>query len=71
MSYITPITKEVLSIFIKEIKKKEVSTNLRKYLIKPLINEVFPYFVVYIIIQTLIILLLIYIIIKLRNQKNL
>lgn len=65
MSYIGPFTKEILDVSIKEFKKKEVRDKLQKNLIDPIFREISlkikPYITVFVIIQLIIILLLIYI----------
>lgn len=65
MSYIGPFTKEILDVSIKELKKKEVRDKLQKNLIDPIFREISskikPYITVFVAIQLIIILLLIYI----------
>lgn len=71
MSYIGPITRDLIDICIKEFKKKENRDKVSIYIIDPVVKEVlkilYPYFGIYLFVQVLTIVLLIYIIFNLRN----
>ena len=66
MSYIGPLTKDLLDACIKEVKKKETKDKIMKNLIDPVVNEFFQRYSVYIssffLIHLIMIILLIYII---------
>lgn len=70
MSYIGPLTQELLNTFAREFKKKETKSKITKNIIDPLANEIahrcYPYMFAHLAIQIAIILLLVYIISILR-----
>ena len=65
---IGPVTSNIVNKLTTEIKKKENKQKIMDYAIKPLLAEVlkscYPYAIVFLFIQVLIIVLLIYIILK-------
>ena len=71
MSYIGPITQDLLEKCAKEIKKKETKEKIMKHLIDPVVNEFFmrysSYITCFMFIHLIIIILLIYII---YNQRK-
>lgn len=73
MSYIGPLTQELLDLCIKEIKRKETREKISSYILDPIFSEVvnryYYYAFVYIIIQILIVVLLLYIIFLLKNKS--
>lgn len=74
MSYIGPLTKEILETCGKELKKKETKDKIMKYAIDPIVNEFFRRYSAYIscfmFIHMIIIILLIYIIYNLKNNVS-
>lgn len=66
MSYIGPLTKELIDNGIKEFRKKENKDRINKYVIDPILSEVMnkvgKYFFIFTLIQITIIILLIYLI---------
>lgn len=66
MSYIGPLTKNIVDACVNEFKKKETKDRVMKNLIDPVIIELFkrysPYIASFILIHIVIIFLLIYII---------
>lgn len=66
MSYIGPLTQDLLEACTKEIKKKETKEKIMKNLIDPLVNEFFKRYSMYVtcfmFIHIITIILLIYII---------
>lgn len=73
MSYVGPVTKEILDAVVNEIKKKENKEKITKYVIDPVGDELLQRFkkpiAFFIFILSVIILLLIYIIIKISNKN--
>jgi uncharacterized membrane protein len=73
MSYIGPLTQELINACIKEMKKKETRHRINKYIIDPVLSEVvsrtYPYAISHAIMQVIIIILLIYIILQLRSTN--
>jgi len=71
MSYIGPVTKDIVELCIKEIKKKETKEKIMKNLVDPIIAELFKryskYIVLYFVIHLAIIVMLIYIIYLVRK----
>ena len=71
MSYIGPITNEILEACIREFKKKDTKDRINKYVVDPIMKEFldkcFSYILIYLVIQMIIIMFLVYISIKLRN----
>jgi len=71
MSYIGPVTKELLDACSKELKKKEVKEKIMKNLIDPVVSEFFsryyPYITCFMFIHMIIILLLIFIIYSIKK----
>ena len=71
--FIGPITKSTIDAIIVEIKKKNNRDKISKSIITPLLTEcityTYPYVLVFSLIQLTIILLLIYIILKLKKNK--
>lgn len=71
MSYIGPLTQDLLNTCINEFKKKDTRDKLTKNIIDPIILEVkkrfYNYYILFIILQFIIICLLIYIINILKN----
>lgn len=74
MSYIGPLTKEIIDTCIKELKKKETKLKINKYLIDPILKEVmfktYPYALSHVFFQIIIIAMLIYIIFLLKTKYN-
>ena len=72
MSYIGPLTQELLNTFAREFKKKETKTKITRNIIDPLANEIaqrcYPYMFAHLTIQIAIILLLVYIVMLLRSK---
>ena len=72
MSYIGPLTQDLLNLFIKEVNKQETREKISRYILTPIFSEVinkFYYFAfIYIIIQILIVILLVYIIFLLKTK---
>ena len=68
MSYIGPITQQLLDNCTKELGKSETKDKIIKNIIDPILNGLFrkylSYILCFIIMQTMIIILLIYIICK-------
>lgn len=66
MSYIGPITQDLLNLCTTELKKKEVREKIMKNLIDPVVSELFQrysaHISVYLLTHLAIIILLIYII---------
>jgi len=71
MSYIGPVTKDIVELFVKEVKKKDTKEKIMKNLIDPIIAELFKnyskYIVLFLISYLAIILMLIYIIFLVRK----
>ena len=71
MSYIGPITNDLLNQCIKEIKKPEVKEKIMKNIFDPILSEFFKryysYLTFFIFIQLIIIVLLIYVIYIIRK----
>ena len=65
MSYIGPVTRDLLNSCIRELKKKDNKDKINKHIIEPVMYEVtnrcFPYLMIHLIIQIVIIVMLIYI----------
>jgi hypothetical protein len=70
MSYIGPVTQNILSALAKEFEKKETNDKIIG-IIKPIVSQVLAKYMVYVymlvIVQLIIILMLIYIIYKLNT----
>ena len=70
MSYIGPITRDLIDVCARELKKKENKHKISTYIIDPVIkevlNKVYPYFGIYLLVQVLTIILLVYIILNLK-----
>lgn len=60
MSYIGPMTQEVLDLFIKEVKKQETREKITRYIIDPIFSEVvnryYAYAFIFIIYKLLLLL---------------
>lgn len=73
MSYVGPITKEIIEMCTNEIKKKENKEKIYKYIINPILQELFNRYSLYVsiffIIQILILSLLIYVVIHIKNKN--
>lgn len=71
MSYIGPLTKNLLEQCSKELKKEETKNKIITYIIDPIVSEFFKRYYAYItfflFIQIIIILLLIYMIYIIKN----
>jgi|AntRauTorckE6833_2_1112554.scaffolds.fasta_scaffold25759_2 hypothetical protein len=72
MSYVSPFVKDILDKCIVEFKKKDTKDKVNKYIIDPIIGEVgsriSPFAILFIITQVLIIVLLVYLTILVRNK---
>jgi hypothetical protein len=66
MSYIGPITKDIIDTCSKELKKKEVREKIMKNLIDPVVAEIFsryyPFITCFIFIHLITICMLVYLI---------
>ena len=66
MSYIGPLTRDIIDTCSKELKKKEVREKIMVNLIDPVVSEFFsryyPYITCFMFIHMIIIVLLVYII---------
>ena len=66
MSYIGPLTRDIIETCSKELKKKEIKEKIMTNLIDPVVSEFFsryyPYITCFMFIHMIIIVLLIYII---------
>lgn len=75
MSYIGPITQEILDSLVNEFKKKDTREKISKKIVNPLVKEIsgrlFGYYVIHIILQITIIAILIYILLKFNKLKTL
>jgi hypothetical protein len=64
MTYIGPITQEILNACINEFKKKENKHKFNKYILNPIMEKVsdmlFYYYLLFMIIQIVIIFMLFY-----------
>jgi len=71
MSYVEPFVRDIIDISIKEFKKKENKQKLSTHIIDPIINEIvvksYPYALIHVVLQLVIIGLLLYIMIKLKK----
>lgn len=71
MSYIGPLTKDLIDIIVKEFKKKEnkhkITTNIIDPVIKEVLNKFYPYFGLYLLVQILTIVLLVYIVLNVKK----
>jgi len=71
MSYIGPLTKDILDSCAKELKKKETRDKIMNFVIDPVVNEVFDKYSSYIscfmFIHMIIIVLLLYIIYSIKK----
>jgi hypothetical protein len=74
MSYIGPVTRDIIDACIKEIKKRENKEKINKYILDPIIEEVlyksYPYALIHAILQLIIVVLLIYVISKISSIKT-
>jgi len=72
MSYIGPVTRDLLTKCAVELQKKETKEMLAKNIFDPAFYEiskkVYPYVTLFCLLQIIILILLIYIIILLRNR---
>lgn len=72
MSYIGPITNDIINACIREFKKKDNREKISKQIIDPVIREIYrkcyPFAGTHLLIQLFIIFLLIYIIINLKKE---
>jgi hypothetical protein len=72
MSYLTPLTKDVMDVFLQELKKKETKNIIMKNVVQPIMDKVFEqtyfYIVMYFLFHLLILILLIYIAIKVSQK---
>jgi len=72
MSYIGPITQDIINSFANELKKKETRQKISRYIIDPIFSEItdrlYSYAGLFLIIQLVIISLLLYIIFLLRSK---
>ena len=70
---IGPFTRNCINTIVHEIKKKDNRDKISNYIIKPLLSEMlsrcYPYIFSFLIIQLIIIVLLVYILMKLKNEK--
>lgn len=70
MSYVGPITQDILNACVSEFKKKETKDKVGKYIIGPVMYEVnkkmAKYYVFFVALQFIIIMLQIYLVIKHR-----
>ncbi len=66
MSYIGPLTKDILETCAKELKKKENKDKIMKNIIDPIVSEFFrrysKYIFCYVLIHIIILILLLYIV---------
>lgn len=71
MSYIGPLTRDIIDTCSKELKKKEVKDKIMTNLIDPVVSEFFaryyPYITCFMFIHMIIIILLVYIIYSLNK----
>jgi hypothetical protein len=71
MSYVGPITQNIIDGCAEELKKKDTRDKISKYIIDPIFSEIlnkyYSYAWLFLIIHFIIISLLIYIIILLRK----
>jgi len=71
MSYIGPVTKDLIDACSKELKKKETKDKIMKNVLDPIVNEIFRRYSAYIscfmFIHIITIILLIYIIYSLKK----
>lgn len=71
MSYIGPLTKDLIDTCAKELKRKETKDKIMKNVLDPLVNEIFRRYLSYIscfmFIHVITIILLIYIIYNLKK----
>jgi hypothetical protein len=74
MSYIGPLTQELLNKCIDEFKKKNNRDKLSKNIIDPIVNEIkekfYNYYILFIILQLIIVCLLVYIVMIIKSVKN-
>jgi len=70
MSYIGPFTQNIINLCIEEFKKKDTKDKISKYIIDPVIIEVYSrlyhYYVLIVVLQIIIIFILLYIIVNKR-----
>ncbi len=71
--FIGPLTQSTINAIILELKKKSNKDRISKSIITPLLTEIvaytYPYLFIFTLVQLTIIVLLIYIIIKLRKNQ--
>lgn len=71
MSYIGPITNNFIKACINEFQKTENKIKINKYIVNPLIKEIvsknYSYIVGFVMMQSIVIILLLYIIFLVRN----
>lgn len=64
MSYIGPMTQEIIDGCIREFKKKDTKDKVDRYLLTPIMDKVsekiFYYYIIFMLIQVIIIILLFY-----------
>ena len=71
-SYVGPITDEIISVCIEELKRPENKKRISKNIVDPIVAEItgklWPYFTAHIMVQIVIILVLIYLISELKQK---
>lgn len=71
MSYLGPITKDLLDVCTRELKKKETKEKIMQIFIDPIVTEIFKryygYISCFLLIHIITIILLIYIIYNLKK----
>lgn len=74
MSYIGPITQDLIDTCVNEFKKKDTREKISKNIVDPIVLEIkekfYNYYLLFIILQFVIICLLIYIIIITNMMKK-
>lgn len=72
MSYIEPITQDLINICINEFKKKENKEKIYTHILNPLIKDIvsksYPYALIHVVLQLVIIGLLLCILIKIKKN---
>lgn len=73
MSYIGPLTSGAIDSIIGELKKQENKDKINKYIIDPVLRGVrlklTPYLLLFVLSQIIIVCLLVYVLITLRDLK--
>ncbi len=71
MSYVGPITQDLINGFSEELKKKDTREKISKYIIDPIFSEIldryYAYACLFLVIHFIIISLLIYIIFLIKQ----